>query len=183
MATVPSSAGKALKLVGATRTFDGASVRATGHIMQVDDAPDGPVNQRYEYAVETVSLWDIGSGLTPVFSAKVNYDRFLDIPVKLLGDYSKNDACVKLAWEISDVPSGAPYYFCLYRKLPGDDTFEYITDIPSERKYYVDPRLNPGETAEYYICIQFEDGRQSGQSNIMTVSAPRKEATPPVTQP
>lgn len=165
------------------RTFDGDSVRANGHVMQVDDAPDGPVNQRYEYAVETVSLWDIGSGLTPVFSAKVNYDRFLDIPVKLLGDYSKNDACVKLAWEISDVPSGAPYYFCLYRKLPGDDTFEYITDIPSERKYYVDPRLNPGETAEYYICIQFEDGRQSGQSNIMTVSAPRKEATPPVTQP
>ena len=35
--------------------------------------------------------------------------------------------------------------------------------------------LRPGETAEYYILIQFEDGRSTQPSNIIKVTAPKEE--------
>lgn len=156
------------------KTFAGDSVRANGYVMQIDDAPEGPMNQRYEYAVETVSLWDISSGLTPVFSAKLNYDKVVDVPIKLLGDFNQREGTVKLVWELSDVPSDASYYYCLYRKLNGEKSFRYLTDIPQEKRYYVDPRLAPGESAEYYVSIRFDDGRQSLRSNALSVSAPKE---------
>jgi len=156
------------------KTFAGDSVRANGYVMQIDDAPGGPMNQRYEYAVETVSLWDISSGLTPVFSAKLNYDKVVDVPIKLLGDFNRREGTVKLVWELSNSPSDAPYFFCLYRKLNGEKSFRYLTDIPQEKRYYVDPRLAPGESAEYYVSIRFDDGRQSLRSNIQSVQAPLK---------
>ena len=162
------------------KTFAGDSVRANGYVMQIDDAPEGPMNQRYEYAVETVSLWDISSGLTPVFSAKLNYDKVVDVPIKLLGDFNQREGTVKLVWELSDVPSDASYYYCLYRKLNGEKSFRYLTDIPQEKRYYVDPRLAPGESAEYYVSIRFDDGRQSLRSNALSVSAPKEEESPKV---
>ncbi len=156
------------------RTFDGDSVKANGYFMMVDDAPEGPVNQRYEYAVETFSFWNISSGLTPVFSAKLNYDRVVNVPLKLLGDYSQRDKSVKLVWEMQNTSTDAPFYFCLYRKRSGEKSFRYLTDIPREKRYYVDPSLAPGETAEYYVSIRFNDGRQSLKSNTMSITAPTK---------
>lgn len=159
------------------KTFNGDSVKANSHFMQVDDTPDGPVNQRYEYAVETFSFWEISSGLTSVFSAKLNYDKIVDVPLKLLGDYNEQEYCVKLAWEIQNMPTNAPYYFCLYRKNADDTSFRYLTDIPKEKRYYFDPSLSPGETAEYYVSIRFDDGRQSLRSNHLSVSAPKTDKT------
>ena len=39
------------------RVADGDSVRAHGYALQIDDAPPAPLGARYEYAVETISLW------------------------------------------------------------------------------------------------------------------------------
>lgn len=159
------------------KSFNGDSLKANGYFMQVDDAPDGPVNQRYEYAVETVSLWDISSGQTPVFSAKLNYDKVVNVPLKLLGDYNENNKSVKLAWEMQNMPTNTSYYFCLYRKRADEKSFRYMTDIPREKRYYFDPSLAPGETAEYYVSIRFDDGRQSLKSNFLSVSAPMSNKT------
>ena len=159
------------------KTFNGDSVKANCYFMQVDDAPDGPVNQRYEYTVETISLWDISSGQTPVFSAKLNYDKVVNVALKLLGDYNENNKSVKLVWEMQNIPVNAPYYFCLYRKRTGEKSFRYMTDIPREKRYYFDPSLAPGETAEYYVSIRFDDGRQSLKSNFKSVSAPISNKT------
>lgn len=66
------------------RVADGDSVRAHGYALQIDDAPPAPLGARYEYAVETISLWDISSGLSPAFSGRVNYDSIP--PAYVLGD-------------------------------------------------------------------------------------------------
>ena len=157
------------------RVFDGDSVRANGFYMQVDDAPGGSVNQRYEYAVETMSFWDISSGLTPVFSAKLKYDAVIDVPIKLLGTYRESDKAVRLAWEIDKSTQQAPYYVCLYRKSGDSSRFRYLTDIPSERSYYVDYGVTPGETVEYYVKLQFRDGRETLDSETLTVTVPKAQ--------
>ncbi len=154
------------------RTYDGDSVKAAGYVIQMDDAPGGQIGQRFEYAVETVSLWDISSGLTPALSAKLKTDVVVDGGVKLLGRYDASSKNVRLAWEVSGMPEGVPYYFCLYRKAPGDKSYKYITDVPQEKHYYVDPSLMPGQTAEYYISVRFEDRRQGPKSNAIAIAAP-----------
>ena len=155
---------------------DGDSVRANGFYMQVDDAPGGSVNQRYEYAVETMSFWDISSGLTPVFSAKLKYDAVIDVSIKLQGSYRESDKAVRLAWEIDKSAQQAPYYVCLYRKSGDSSRFRYLTDIPSERSYYVDYGVTPGETVEYYVKLHFRDGRETLDSETLTVTVPKAQS-------
>ncbi len=159
------------------RTLDGDSVKAHNHVMLIDDAPGGALNQRFEYAVETVSFWDIHSELTPVFSAKLDYDKIVPVSLQLFGDYSTNDRMAKLAWEVKDVPEDVPYFFCLYRKLGNGASFRYITDVPKGTYSYSDPRLSPGETVEYYVSIRFEDGRQTPKSNTLSITAPKQQNT------
>lgn len=159
------------------KTFDGDSVKANGFFMQVDDTPQGPVNQRYEYAVETMSLWNVSSGLTPVFSGKLLYDVVLNVPVKLEGNYRAEEKSVRLAWTVSkDVPV-APYYMCLYRKSGDSSDFRYITDIPSHNNYYIDYGVSPGEIVQYYVKIRFEDGRESLNSDTLTLTVPQAKKT------
>ena len=154
------------------RVFDADSVRANGFYMQVDHAPGGSVNQRYEYAVETMSFWDISSGLTPVFSAKLKYDAVINVPIKLHGSYRASDKAVRLAWEVDDNAKVAPYYVCLYRKSGDSSRFRYLTDIPSDQNYYVDHGVTAGETVEYYVKLRYSDGRETLDSETLTVTVP-----------
>ena len=156
------------------RTFNADSVKAGGHVMLVDDAPGGSVGQRFEYAVETFSFWDVSSGLTPVYSAKLNYGRVVDSALRIFGTYNAKDACVRLGWEMGQKPADAPYYFCLYRRRHDDTSFSYITDLPNDRLYYTDHSLAPGEWAEYRVSIRYDDGRQSLRSNTVRVEAPSR---------
>lgn len=88
------------------RVADGDSVRAHGYALQIDDAPPAPLGARYEYAVETISLWDISSGLSPAFSGRVNYDKVLPLTPTLFADYDVPSGEVKLAWEMDDKDAG-----------------------------------------------------------------------------
>lgn len=161
------------------RVADGDSVRAHGYALQVDDEPPAPLGQRYEYAVETISLWDISSGLSPAFSGRVNYDKVLPLTPTLFADYDVPSGEVKLAWEMDDKNAGgAEYYYCVYRRRKGQETFRFITDVPQGVHTYTGDLLQPGEWAEYYLTVRFRDGRQGQVSNRVTVAAP---ANPPST--
>lgn len=159
--------------------FNGDSVAANGYFMQVDDEPGGNIGQRWEYAVETVSLWDIHSRMTPVFSAKVNVSMAVDIPIKLYSTYDEKNKLVRLVWEYDEslLPQGASFYYCLYRKEANEESFRYVTDIPSDKDSYEEYRLSPGESAQYYVSIRFRDGRSTGKSNIITATVPGREAS------
>lgn len=161
------------------RVADGDSVRAHGYALQIDDAPPAPLGARYEYAVETISLWDISSGLSPAFSGRVNYDKVLPLTPTLFADYDVPSGEVKLAWEMDDKNAGgAEYYYCVYRRRKGQETFRFITDVPQGVHTYTGDLLQPGEWAEYYLTVRFRDGRQGQVSNRVTVAAP---ANPPST--
>ena len=161
------------------RVADGDSVRAHGYALQIDDAPPAPLGARYEYAVETISLWDISSGLSPAFSGRVNYDKVLPLTPTLFADYDVPSGEVKLAWEMDDKDAGgAEYYYCVYRRRKGQETFRFITDVPQGVHTYTGDLLQPGEWAEYYLTVRFRDGRQGQVSNRVTVAAP---ANPPST--
>ena len=153
-------------------TFNADSVAANDYFMTINDIPGGRRGDRFEYAVETVSFWGRTSGLTPAYSAKLNIGVGVDVPIKLLGSYNQTDRQVRLAWELGDVPIDVPYYICLYRKSHGSSRFRYITNIPRDRKFYVDPSVQPGETAEYYVLLRFDDGRETPASQPITITAP-----------
>ncbi len=157
------------------RAFDADSVTSTGHVMEINDEPGGKLNQRWEYAVETFSFWDIGSGLSPVYSGKLKYEQTVDVPIRLYADFDKDKRKVKLAWDTGKIPTDAPYFFCIYRKTADDPSFVYVTDSSSNTPYYTDGRLTSGEMVEYYVSIRFDDGRQSAQSNTVAVTVPQKK--------
>ncbi|MGN0232315.1 MAG: hypothetical protein ACI4A8_08930 [Muribaculaceae bacterium] len=155
-------------------SFNADSVAANNHMMTIHDTPGGRRGDRFEYAVETVSFWGATSGLTPIYSAKLNIGVAVEMPIKLFGAYNEADRQTRLAWEITNVPIDVPYYICLYRKSHGSQRFKYITNIPSDKKFYIDHSVQPGETAEYYIMLRFDDGRESPRSETVTVTAPAK---------
>ncbi len=156
------------------RTLDADSVRAMDYVFQIDDAVDPNYKRGYEYAVQTVSLWGLTSGLTPVLTARLSNSNFVDFKLTLEGTYNAADNTTKIAWEAGNLPTDAPFFYCIWRKGPHDDGFGYITDAPSSEHFYTDHNLEPGQSAQFRVSVRFRDGRQGPTSNIITVTAPTK---------
>lgn len=154
-------------------TLEGDSVKANGYVFQIDDAVEPDLHRGYEYTVQTVSLWGIESELTPVLTARLTGSRMIDFPLTLEGVYDVASKETKIAWDAGTSPINNPYFFCIYRKGPHDDGFNYITDAPPTERMYIDHLLKPGETAQYRLSVRFEDGRKGPVSNIITVTAPQ----------
>ena len=161
------------------RVCGGDSVRALGHAFTIDDEPRGALGQRHEYAVETVSLWGISSGLSPVYSARVRFDRVVGLTPRLFATFDAPSGTVRLAWEADGyAPDGAPYYYCVYRRMGSQEPFRFITDVPEGSHAYEGDLLQPGEQAEYYLTVRFRDGRRGNESNRVTVAAPSHRPSP-----
>lgn len=157
------------------RTLDGDSVAARGYVFQIDDAVEPDLNRGYEYAVQTVSLWGIESGLTPILTARLTGSRIVDFPLTLDGTYNAATGETRIAWDAGKSPVSAPYFFCIYRQGPHDDGFSYVTDAPASDRIFTDALLRPGETARYRVSVRFDDGRKGPVSNTITVTAPRPQ--------
>ena len=155
--------------------FHGDSVAANGYCMDIYDKPVVDRKNRYQYAVETFNLWGISSGLSQIYSARVRGKNIVDVEIKAFAAYDEKSGEGRIAWEVGDIPVSTPYFYCIYRKGKDDDNFVYMTNVDSRERSYTDVRTRPGETAEYYVSIQFEDGRSTRNSNVVTVVAPRKE--------
>ena len=54
--------------------------------------------------------------------------------------------------------------------------FKFLMSAESTDRSFSDYLLRPGQSAEYYIQIQFEDGRSTKPSNTVKVTAPKEEA-------
>ncbi|MGN0234454.1 MAG: fibronectin type III domain-containing protein [Bacteroidaceae bacterium] len=154
--------------------FDGDSVAADKYMLEYTDRP--PVNRydRYEYAVETVSLWDVSSGPSASYLARVRGKNVVDVEIKAFAAYDEKSGESRISWEVGEIPVSAPYFFCIYRKGKENEWFVYMTDVDSTERLYTDVRTRPGETAEYYVSIRFRDGRATRKSNVVTVVVPRK---------
>lgn len=154
------------------RMLDADSVRTLGYVFQIDDTVDPEQRRDYEYAVQTVSLWGLTSGLTPTLTMRLKSNYLVDFPLHLDGTYDALAHATKIAWETGEAPTSAPYFFCIWRQGPGDDGFNYVTDAPATENIYTDYLLEPGQTAQYRISVRFHDGRKGPTSNTITVTRP-----------
>lgn len=154
------------------RRCDADSVKQTGDIIELLDHPKENSYEEYAYAVESFNYSDVSSGLSLQFVTRFTGDPVFSLPIKLLGDYDARNKMTKLAWELDRAPEGSDWYFCIWRKGPKDDRFKFLISADPDENSFTDYLLSEGETAEYYIQIQMEDGRESEQSNIVTIKAP-----------
>lgn len=152
--------------------WDADSLAEVGNwVLKVNDNPSHNRKERYYYMVESFNSSPFTSQ-SLVVSWQHTGPKYYDIPLKLFGGWVEHDGVVRLTWETGAIPEnlkGQPYYYCLFRKLPSDKSFRYVTNIPSSEQEFADQRVERGEQAEYYLLIRFEGGQESQQSNAVTV--------------
>ena len=145
-------------------------------VMQITDCPPADNSRRYEYAVVSYNRSGIASEPSLVYSARFADLADADLGIKLIGDYDTRRKQSRLSWEHNAVDAAAsPFRYCIYRRADGDTRFRFIMTSPSSSPVHYDYLLHPGETAEYYVVIRFEDGRRSLKSNTVSISAPKEK--------
>ncbi len=140
----------------------------------VDDNPPYDRSQRYYYFMESFNSSPFTSSSLAV-SWLHRGPKVYEVKIELVGDYMKTSDQVKLAWEVGKLPFDAPYYYCVYRKRQGENGFVYQMSVQPEEQTYLDGQLKDGEEAEYYVMIQWKDGRQSTASQTIKVRKVRSE--------
>lgn len=153
------------------------SVKAQGNIIRIDDTPPYDRNKRYYYAMESFNTSHISSGLSLVYSARFRPPLMIECKLDLAGDFLEKEQKAQLAWTISDMKDqdSADYYLCIYRQGQDESFFRNIKTVAKDSVEFEDTTLKPGQQAQYYIRLMTKDGRTSKASNIVTVTAPRKD--------
>lgn len=149
--------------------YDADSVKAHQNLVIVNDNPPYSQRDRYYY-------WMTSTNASPFISHSLAVSwkhagpRVVNVAVALSGSYVADDKSVMLAWDTSDavMPEGE-WYWAVFRRGPGQSRFTYYMSVEKDARYYQEHTLQPGETAEYYVHLQFADGRHSPDSNTVTV--------------
>lgn len=155
--------------------YNADSLRNLDNRIRFTDAPKPNMRKRYIYAVETTNLSGVTSGLSQTQSFLLTGPRLVNIPLKIYGDYRKDQKETRLAWDTPKVPDYGPWYYCVYRKGADDKDFKFMLAVKSNENQFTDYLLQPGQQAEYYVMIQYDDGRRSQQSNVVKVTAPAEK--------
>lgn len=156
-------------------TYRADSLRMIDNRIRFTDSPAPNMRTRYVYAVETYNLTGVTSGLSLPQTFLFTGPRIVDVKLKLEGVYEKKTREVRLAWETGRVPDYGPWYYCVYRKGPDDRDFKFMLATKSDEPLYNDFNTRPGETAQYYVTVQYDDGRRSKPSNTVTITAVKEE--------
>lgn len=151
--------------------FDADSVKAAGNKIIINDNPPYSQTERYYYFAKSVNSSPFVARSKAV-SWKHHGPRVLKLKTELSGIYDEEGKETRLGWNTEEdkLPEG-DWYWAIYRKGPDDSKFRYHTSANKDDRSYTEKTLHPGETAEYYICIQFGDGRHSPDSNTVSVTA------------
>ena len=150
------------------------SLRTKGDRIRFKDSPKPNMRKRYVYAVETVNLSGVTSGLSQTQSILFTGPRTVNISLKLFGSYTKDGNETRLTWERGHVPEYGPWHYNIYRKGKDDKDFKFLLAAKSDETQFTDYLLRPGQEAEYYMTIMYDDGRRSQRSNVVKVSAPKE---------
>ena len=151
--------------------FDADSVKQAGNKIIITDNPPYSQTQRYYYFCKSINSSPFTTSSLDV-SWKHRGPRLLKVNIELSAVYDEEEKCSRLSWFIADeqsLPEG-DWYFAIYRKGPGENKFNYYMSADKADRSYVEYTLKEGETAEYYVELQFEDGRHSPSSNTTSVT-------------
>jgi hypothetical protein len=155
--------------------FNADSLSYGDNIIRFTDRPKYNMKKRYIYAVETYNLTGVTSGLSQFQTFLFRGPRIVDIKVTLSGGHTGKNNEAKLAWETGRVPDYGEWHYSVYRKGPDDKDFKFVMATKPDEPVFNDFLTRPGETAQYYVCVQYDEGRRSQPSNIVTVSAPKEQ--------
>lgn len=156
-------------------TWNADSVKLDSCIIRVDDNPPYVPRERYYYWMESTNASPfIGTSLA--VSWRHTGPRMLDLNLDLSGRYVEGDQSVLLEWSCNAarLPEG-DWYWAIFRRGPGEENYKYYMAVPKEERSYTEHTLKPGEQASYYVRLQFGDGRRSTDSEIVSVTATKKE--------
>ena len=137
------------------------------------DKPEYTREARYDYAIESVNYSGVSSEKSLAYSVRWEGDAVFALPLKLYGEYLSDKEETRLVWEMPQQP---PYkgrwYFCIFRQGPDDDAPRFLISAAKEDRAFSDHLLEPGQQASYFIRVKYADGRQSEDSNTVTVKRP-----------
>ena len=148
--------------------YDHDSLATKGYRIILNDNPPFDREQRYYYYIESHNSSPFTSQSLAV-SWLHRGPKVWKVDIHLAGDYFEKNNESRLVWETGKLPFEGDYYYCIYRKGPNDDKFKFLVSVPKTDPAYTDRLLRKGEQAEYYVMIQWRDGRQSTPSNTVTV--------------
>ncbi len=148
--------------------YDHDSLTTKNYTIVIDDNPPYDRERRYYYYVESFNSSPFTSKSLAVSWLHAG-PKVWKAKIELAGDYDERTNETKLAWTTGKLPFDAPYYYCIHRRGPGEDKFRFVVSVPSDKLEYADKQLGKGEQAEYFVMIQWRDGRQSTQSNTVSI--------------
>ncbi len=151
---------------------DADSVKALNNVLHIDDTPPYDRKNKYYYAIESFNNSAISSDLSLAYMNYYEGPLVIDIKMTLEGTYDRDSHQTRIAWDLGEVPDYGPWYICIFRKPQGETNFQFHTSVAAEDRSYSDVLLQKGESAQYYILVQYEDGRRSKNSNVVTITAP-----------
>lgn len=141
-------------------------ILATGDtVMVLCDKPAYNRHNRYEYAIESFNNTGISSGLSLAYSTLYKGPDIIDVPVKLIGTYEAKNGETRLAWDAKPPKSEGDYYYCVYRRTEGEGIFRFLLSTKANEPMLSDYNTQPGQEAEYYVIVRFDNGRVSQRSN------------------
>lgn len=154
------------------KSWTAEEVKLQNNEIMVSDAPAFDRETRYQYAIESEAV-NGKTAMSLIYSVRFAGKAVFDWPIKLFGEYNKDAKETRLVWECDDnLPFKGQWYFCIWRKGARDERPKFLLSAKKEDRMFTDKLLRPGEQAEYYIFIQYRDGRKSRASNVVKVSAP-----------
>lgn len=138
--------------------------------LMLHDKPEYSREARYDYAIETISYSGVSSEKSLAYSVRWEGDAVFALPLKLYGEYLEDKQETRLVWEMPQQP---PYkgrwYFCIFRQGPEDKAPTFLISAAKDDRIFSDRLLDPGQQASYFIRVKYADGRQSEDSNTVTV--------------
>lgn len=153
-------------------TFDADSVRHQNDRIRFNDQPAYDRDKKYEYAMISYTVFDIPSEMSLIYSEYWEGELVFDWPIHLEGTYKAEDGETRLAWDMDpNLPYPGKCHYAIWRKGPKDDAPKFLMSAAITDRQFNDYLLSAGEEAQYYIFVQYKDGRKSSPSNIITVKA------------
>ena len=151
-------------------TADTAKVRNYKFI--IDDNPPYSARDRYYYWMTSTNASPFVSHSLAV-SWKHQGPRTVDVDIHLECNYDIYDKATILGWQVDEkkMPEG-DCYWAIFRKGPEDTRFKYYMSVEKDKRTYEEHTLKAGEKAEYYVRLQFDDGRHSSDSETVSIIAP-----------
>ncbi len=158
------------------RVCDADSLAASDYALYIDDKPEYTRDARYEYAIESLNYSGISNEKSLAYSIRWEGEAIFPLPLKLYGEYLTDKDETRLVWEMPQQP---PYkgrwYFCIFRQGPDDDEPQFFLSAKKDDRVFSDHLLQPGQQASYFIRVKYADGRQSEDSNLVTVRRAQEE--------